>query len=203
MAITSLVLGCIGFVFCAGLGVGSIVGLIMGIVATVRANRYPSLYGGKGLAIAGIATNAVCLLLVVPIVGAIAIPNLLLSRMAANEAYAQTTLFQICQAETRYEQLKGGSHEFGSLSDLSDAGLIGSDVREKFGYRFDVTPRDVNKGRTIQYDFDAVATPMVYGSTGRRSFYVNADNVIHAADKAGAEATQSDPALYRSYQPRQ
>lgn len=51
MAITALVLACIGVVVCP---LVELAGVIVGIVAVVKANRAPSEYGGKGLAIGGI-----------------------------------------------------------------------------------------------------------------------------------------------------
>ncbi|MHC4063356.1 MAG: DUF4190 domain-containing protein [Planctomycetota bacterium] len=62
LATGALVCGLIG-VFTACFPVG-LVGLILGIVAVVRASRQPERYGGKGLAIGGICTGAVSLVLV-------------------------------------------------------------------------------------------------------------------------------------------
>src|ERR1051325_4766547 len=85
LAITSLVIGCVGIVVCFAGVLGAIPGLICGIVAVKKANNNPMEYGGKGLAIAGIVLNGLAVLMI-PIVAAIAIPNLLVSRQAANEA---------------------------------------------------------------------------------------------------------------------
>ena len=61
MAIASMVLGIAGWVLCAGGGIGSIVGLILGIVALNQIKKNPN-QEGKGMAIAGIILNSLCLL---------------------------------------------------------------------------------------------------------------------------------------------
>src|SRR5262245_50809628 len=85
MALASLVLGVVGFFTCGIVVVGAITGIVLGIVALSRARKSPQQYGGKELAIIGIAINALCLL-VIPVIAAIAIPNMIKSRQAANEA---------------------------------------------------------------------------------------------------------------------
>jgi len=60
MAIASLVLGCTGLLSCVCFlfGLGSIAGLVLGIVATQKAKNYPAEYGGKTMAIIGIVLSA-------------------------------------------------------------------------------------------------------------------------------------------------
>ena len=59
LAITSLVLGCLGLLTC---GITSLVGLILGIVALVRINKSKGQLGGQGLALAGTIVSAAFLL---------------------------------------------------------------------------------------------------------------------------------------------
>ncbi len=76
MAVTALVLGIVGLTVCMPLG---IVGLILGIIATVRAGREPQRYGGKGMAIAGICTGSASILwmfIAIPMLIAILLPSL-------------------------------------------------------------------------------------------------------------------------------
>jgi prepilin-type processing-associated H-X9-DG protein len=54
MAITALVFGILGVATCPLLG---LLGIILGIVALNRTSREPQRYGGRGMAIAGIATG--------------------------------------------------------------------------------------------------------------------------------------------------
>src|SRR4051794_40220136 len=80
LAVASLVFGLIGCLF-------SPVGLICGIVALRKNKANPREYGGHGLAIAGIILSAINLVSI-PIIAAVAIPNLLAARRAANEGSA-------------------------------------------------------------------------------------------------------------------
>jgi prepilin-type processing-associated H-X9-DG protein len=61
LAVTSLVLGCLGLLSC---GITALVGLVLGIIALVRINKSNGQLGGRGLALAGIIVSAVLLLLV-------------------------------------------------------------------------------------------------------------------------------------------
>ena len=73
--ILGLIFGTAGFV--AGLVLAflfSPAALISGITALLRANKKPHLFGGKGLAIAGIVCGAVGFL-IFPIIAAVAVPN--------------------------------------------------------------------------------------------------------------------------------
>ena len=85
------------------------------------------------------------LLIVVAIIGiiaAIAIPNLLASRRAANEGSAQQSMRTISSAEATY-QATAGNGAFGSLAFLMGQSLVDSvlgqaDTTAKSGYKFTV-----------------------------------------------------------------
>src|ERR1044072_5103040 len=85
------------------------------------------------------------LLIVVAIIGiiaAIAIPNLLASRRAANEGSAQSSIRTLHSAEATYQSTVG-SGSFGTLAELMGQNLIDSvlgqaDVTAKSGYVFTV-----------------------------------------------------------------
>ena len=92
---------------------------------------------------------------------------------AANETAALTRLRAISQAERRYQVESGG--EYATLDQLVQKGYLNDPSRGKLtGYRFDVK---VGSGA-----FQATAVPEKFGV-----------NVVHGADKKGAEATSSDP----------
>src|SRR5436190_4181811 len=65
-------------------------------------------------------------LIIIAIVAAIAIPNLLASRRAANEASAIASLRTIHSAELVYYSTAGGGTTYGSLTSLQAAGQIDS-----------------------------------------------------------------------------
>lgn len=181
LAIASMVLGLLGCFLTAP------VGLILGIVAVVKANRYPREYGGKGFAVAGIALNGLGLL-ALPIVLAIAIPNLLAARRAANEASAIAVVRNLAAAEESYmSSMSGKCGDVQSLiaTRLIDVSLAGN---EKNGYRFLIVNFPAG-GCEIH------ATP-VTASHGTRSFYYSTDDgEIRAADKKGLTASADDPPL--------
>jgi len=187
-AIASLVVGIIGFFTFGILLIGTIVGTVLGIVALKKESGQPAVYGGKGMAIAGIVMNllAVCMIVPIGIISAIAIPNLLASRKAANEAAAIASLRYIGGAQATYAATGTGS--YGSLTQLFGARLIDANLASgtKNGYVFTVT---VNGN-----GFEAQATP-VSRSAGNRSFYVSADGVIRYAPGV-RPATEADPPVY-------
>lgn len=140
------------------------------------------------------------LLIVVAIIGiiaAIAIPNLLASRRAANEGSAQQSLRTISSAEVTYLNT-AGSGSYGSLSDLMAKNLVDdvlgqADTTAKSGYLFTVNP--VN-GTPSQ--FWAFALPTItsgVSQTGTRRFAISDDGVLRAdtdltapADEAAVQA---------------
>ncbi len=72
MAVGSLICGLGGFVSC---GLAGLVGIILGIVALVRAGNQPQRYGGKGMAIGGICAGGMSLIML-PMLLAILLPSL-------------------------------------------------------------------------------------------------------------------------------
>jgi hypothetical protein len=58
------------------------------------------------------------------------------------------------------------------------------------GYRFELRVKPDGQS------FEAVATPVEYGKTGRLSFYVNEEGSIRGADKGGAGASAGDPDIF-------
>jgi type II secretory pathway pseudopilin PulG len=169
-AVASLVIGVLGLFTFGIVLIGSIVGTILGIVAMKKQSSAPAVYGGRGLAIAGVVVNILGLVMVVPIgiVAAIAIPNLLASRRAANEASAIRTLRTIAAAEDTY-RATAGAGKYADINQLAAAGLIEKQLLSgpKHDYVFNVT---VSGG-----DFDATATPTA-DSSNARSFCVSSAN---------------------------
>ena len=194
MAITSLVLGVLGFFTIGILGVGAVIGIVLAIVAINKANRNPEEYGGKGLATAGLVTNILSLVIIVPvgIIAAIAIPNLLASRRAANEGATIQSLRTIHSAQATYQSL----HEsYATLDELGAEQLIAPELAsgKRFGYKFQVnlTSGDVSRPA----GFEVVSVPQEYPMSGRRSFYLDESGVIRGADAQGAAATKYDAPL--------
>ena len=74
------------------------------------------------------------------------------------------------------------------------AGLLDADLAKgtKDGYTFRyVIAGASDVGAPAKYELSA--TPLRYGRTGRRSFFRDANGVIHAADRQGAVGAETDP----------
>lgn len=107
LAITSMVFGILAIVLCPTIIFGPLA-LILGVVALVKASRRPEEYGGKGFAITGMVTGGVAMLLL-PIMMAIAIPNLL---NAINRGRQKRTMADMRTISTAWDayQLDNGSY---------------------------------------------------------------------------------------------
>ena len=141
------------------------------------------------------------LLIVVAIIGiiaAIAIPNLLASRRAANEGSAIATMRVIFSSEATY-QATGGAGSYGDLAALRTAGLIDAVVADsattpKSGYEFAAAAVDVD-GLPA---FDASSIASVHTSTssvtgtGTRSFYTNESGVMYFNVDVAAPTCSAD-----------
>jgi|SRR5882724_9112955 len=140
------------------------------------------------------------LLIVVAIIGilaAIAIPNLLASRRAANEASAQSSLRTIYTCQGTYQSTTG-SGSYGTLDDLRVQFLTDSVLASgtKSGYNFAANP--VSAGIAAQFYATAVPTSASgVGQSGTRRFALTEDGVIRGdaaftvpADHAAAQAMQ-------------
>lgn len=199
LAIASLVIGVINLFTLGFFLVGAILGIVLSLIAMSRAKEHPLVYGGRDLAIGGLITSALSLVLLVPIglIAAISIPNLLAARRAANEGSTMASLRTIHSAEATY-QATAGNGSYGTLEQLAAQNLIRPELASgtRNGYRFSV---EVTSDLDSEMGFQAVAIPLSYPSSGRRSFFVDESGVIRAADTQGREATKYDPALDNAY----
>jgi prepilin-type N-terminal cleavage/methylation domain-containing protein len=146
------------------------------------------------------------LLIVVAIIGiisAIAIPNLLASRRAANEGSAQSSMRTMHSAETAYKS-SAGNGNYGDLSDLLNANFVDAVLGNgsKSGYTFAATPDNTVPRNT---NFYATAVPLDTAAvtrTGNRSYCIAEDGVLRgkvtdtpAADHGAAITNATWPPL--------
>ena len=194
LAIFALILGIISFFTFGLLIVGAIAGIIVAVKAMGRVRREPWRYGGRGIAIAGLVMSILSLTSAVPmgIIAAIAIPNLLASRMAANEGSAIYSLRQIFAAESMYYE---NFEKYGTLEELAAQNLIdprlGAGTKNGYNFTVVLTNEEVE-------GFAVVGVPITYRSTGTRSFYVDESAVIRAADNNGGPPSKMDAPLEAS-----
>ena len=192
LAICALVLGIVGLFSFGMVYVGAIIGIVVSAKAMGKAKNEPWRYGGRGIAIAGLVLNIVCLsTFPIALMIAITIPNLLAAARAANEASAIHSLREISAAEATFHS---NFDKFATLEELKAQGLItpglGSGTRR--GYNFTV---ELTTDETDVAGFAAVAVPETYRTSGMRSFYVDETAVIRAGDNHGGPSTKMDEPL--------
>jgi len=105
-----------------------------------------------------------------------------------NEMIAISLLRMIGNAEASYRATSGNAN-YGSLEELINQHLIqkemlGDEFLKKYGYRLGIV--------VAGDDFQATATPIEYGKTGNRSFFVDKSGVVRGDDHGGGPATVAD-----------
>ncbi|MBI1749892.1 MAG: prepilin-type N-terminal cleavage/methylation domain-containing protein [Acidobacteria bacterium] len=140
---------------------------------------------------------------IILIIAAIAIPNLLRSRIAANEASAVQSMRTITTVQNTYNSSYGAGYSpslaalgppaAGAAPTAAAADLIDSNFAAgtKSGYTFTYTPSAAIAG--IIYNYTLNADPVTVGTTGQRHFFTDQTGVIRANTAAKAAAT--DPAI--------
>ena len=118
---------------------------------------------------------------IILIIAAIAIPNLIKSKMAANEASAVGSLRTINTAELTYSSTYGTG--FTDLATLGSSGLIDTVLSngKKSGYSL-TAAQVAGKGSGTSIDpyvqYTSTAIPITAGTTGTRSFCSDESGVI-------------------------
>jgi type IV pilus assembly protein PilA len=139
---------------------------------------------------------------IILIIAAIAIPNLLRSRMAANEASAVGSLRTLNTALVTYSSTYGGFPDDmawlappggGGPADANNADLVDEVLAAgtKSGYTFAYTPADVD-GDGNNDTYEITADPVQRGTTGQRGFFTDQSGVIRA-DATGTATVASPP----------
>jgi hypothetical protein len=100
-----------------------------------------------------------------------------------NEGIAIGVLQMIAGAEIAYKS-GAGKGAYGTLDQLIEQHLASREMMDKHGYKFDMT--------VYGSQFEVVATPLEYGKTGKRSFFIDQSNVLRAGDHGGGAATIAD-----------
>ena len=124
------------------------------------------------------------LLIVVAIIGiiaAIAIPNLLASRRAANEGSAQSSLRTIHSSQATYQATTGNGAFAANLGALQTANLIDGvlGTGSKSGYTFAVVEQG-GSGATAEFGaYGVPSTTTGVSATDTRRFGITEDGVMH------------------------
>lgn len=187
-ALASMILGICSFFFSILTGVPAIV---LGHLAKTEIRKSGGQLQGDGMALAGLILGylSAAFIPVVLIIAAIAIPNLLRSKMAANEASAVGSLRTISLDANLYY----AGHANGFPSDLNtltssiglktEGGGVTSSIDpalaagQKSGYMFAYEASSSRAGGALD-TFRVSADPITQGTTGQRYFYVDQTGVI-------------------------
>jgi prepilin-type N-terminal cleavage/methylation domain-containing protein len=132
------------------------------------------------------------LLIVVAIIGiiaAIAIPNLLASRRAANEASAQSSTRTVFSAQVTYQVTSGNGAFAATLAALNTASLIDTVLSSgtKSGYRFAIVEQAGTGSAAV---FGAKCYPSTtsgVSQTGTRRFGLTEDGVMRGDTTIGTD----------------
>jgi len=124
------------------------------------------------------------LLIVVAIIGiiaAIAIPNLLKSRQAANEASGIGSVRTLGTAQATYQSTLGRGRDFTTLANLTADGGVDATLGAGAKSGFNFTCVGVPAAAGANSYFDTNADPQTTGAfgTGNRHFYSNESFVIY------------------------
>jgi type IV pilus assembly protein PilA len=143
---------------------------------------------------------------IILIIAAIAIPNLLRSRMAANEASAVGSLRTINTAEvtfsttyptvgfTALSNLGGAAASCAGATFASSSGACLIDAILAAGTKSGYTFTGAAAGGTPNVTYTALAVPTVNGQTGQRAFCSDQSGVIRF-NGGGTACTNADAAL--------
>jgi prepilin-type N-terminal cleavage/methylation domain-containing protein len=141
---------------------------------------------------------------IILIIAAIAIPNLLRSKMAANEASAVASLRTYNTAIVSYQttygtdpatnlaQLGPSATPSSAAADLVDS-LLGSATASKSGYVFTYTPTAPSGGATAVTQYTLIAAPQTYNVTGQRNFFTDQSGVIRQSTSSAQSNASSTP----------
>jgi hypothetical protein len=197
-AIASLILGIASIALCLSVFAG-IPAIILGHISYSKIKKSMGRLKGEGMALAGLILGYISLPMVL-IFAAVLIPNLLRAKMSANEAAAASTVRTINTSQITYSTKfpeHGYAADLASLGPEPGGSCSGEGTAEhaclldnvlggprctagqwcsKNGYKYSVSA--VCESGAACTNYVVTATPLVFGSTGRKSFCATSDAVI-------------------------
>ena len=194
-AVGSLICGLLPFFL-----ITPIVAIVLGHVSLSQIKQSAGRLKGKGMAIAGLVLGyaEIAMLPIVLIIAAIAIPNLLRARMAANEASAMASVRVVKTAELTYASTHPDKGFTCSLSDLRQDGIIDQQLAggSKNGYVFELTECKGEAAEGANTKYQVIAYPISPGKSGRRAFCSDeSDKISYSASGSGQTCLESGTPL--------
>ncbi len=200
-AVASLVLGILSIFMCFSFLTG-IPAVIFGHISKANIRKSMGRLKGDGMATAGLIMGYVSFTVMIPvilIIAAIAIPNLLRSRMAGNESRAASTVRTVDTAQVAYSTkyaAKGYAEDLATLGPGAAGSCAGEGSAEhaclidnfigntqctvgawcsKFGYRYSMSA--ICEGEGLCKEYVIVATPIA-PAMGTKSFCSTSDALV-------------------------
>lgn len=183
-----------------------IIAVVLGHISYSEIKKSAGRLKGEGLAVAGLIMGYLGIVAIpfLLIIAAIAIPNLLRARMAANEASSVGLLRVLNAAQIAYASTypKGyapdmaalgppvaGAHADANRADLIDE-VLATGRKSGYVFNYSVTGKDENG---LPNAYTITADPAEPGTTGRRHFFTDETGVIRM--EQAQPATQESPPL--------
>jgi hypothetical protein len=200
LAATSLVLGILSVVTLGCLGVGAVAAIGCGALALKKAKAAPAVYGGRGMALGGIASGGLSLLAGV-LAGTMFIHSLLHAKIDANESAAIGDIRAVIAAQAAYHRASGG--HYGRLECLADPpscipsysgpalldhALASATLRSNYRRAFHPGPAAATAGGgaapspSSLTSYAYVAVPMEPGKSGERGFCGDSTGMVCATE---------------------
>jgi type IV pilus assembly protein PilA len=138
---------------------------------------------------------------IILIIAAIAIPNLMRSKMQANETAAVGALKTLAESTLLYSNTyggfphvltdlgpaAGGTNPTSASADLIDS-VLATGVRSGYKFAYLIVSSD-SSGNVL--DYSITATPVTPGATGQRSFYTDPSGTIRGTSSGTADSSST------------
>ncbi len=192
-AIASLVCGLLSLIFPA-----AVAAIVLGHISRAEIRKSGGRLRGEGMALVGLIFGYLGISVVpILIIAAIAIPNLLRARIAANESSAVAAIHALNSAEVSYAYAYPKIGYTCNLRDLAGAGgsstgaglidnTLASGERNGYVFRVDGCSKD---GYVVS------AVPRVRRQTGNRTFCSKQDSVVRASEGSAEECAEDGEPL--------
>jgi type IV pilus assembly protein PilA len=186
-AIASLVFGLLPLTL-----LSAIPAIVFGHIALSEIKKSAGRLQGRGLAIAGLVLGyfSVAIMPFILIIAAIAIPNLLRARIAANEASAVNEIRTVNAAEVSFNASRRGYTC--SLSDLQEFAGDALATGQRHGYILELSGCESEASGGPNAHYQVTARPQHYNRSGMRAFCSDEGGVIRFDTMGSPEKCLSD-----------
>ncbi|NOX96892.1 MAG: tetratricopeptide repeat protein [Nitrospirae bacterium] len=195
LPLISLLLGILGPFF---LGIGWILAIVLGMMSLSTIKKRGGFPRDRKMAMGGVILGFVWPLIIGSVVLIFFYRSVSQRRISRNEASAISDLKNIALTERFaksgffFDRDNDGKSEYVDLASLAKVSFRYFDSRlssgEKNGYLFRID-------RATEESFSAVAIPLTYGITGRRTFFIDQSGILRGGDIRGKGSEEGEQRL--------